>query len=211
MKDALRNSTTAWLASGLLAAAGVTWAPGVLHAGTGDPGLAEPNRTRMLDPAVPVDDFALADQEGRAARFSELRGNTVLVFFGFTNCQSVCPAAMQKLRHVRRLLESVESPPIALLVSIDGERDSPEAMKAFLAPFGAGFVGFTGPPAVVRPIAGRFSAVFFKGGQTDTAGGYDVEHTSQVYLVDQEGRMRATFYNASADDMAAVIRRVMPD
>jgi cytochrome oxidase Cu insertion factor (SCO1/SenC/PrrC family) len=51
--------------------------------------------------------------------------------------------------------------------------------------------------------------VFFKGMPTDKAGGYDVEHSSQVYLVDGERRLRATFYNASVEEMVAATRTVM--
>jgi protein SCO1 len=92
---------------------------------------------------------------------------------------------------------------------VDGERDTPAVMKAFLEPLGPGFLGLTGDPRIVRDIATDFSAVFFKGMPTDAAGGYDVEHTSQVYLVDREGRLRATFYNAPVGDMVAVTRGVL--
>jgi cytochrome oxidase Cu insertion factor (SCO1/SenC/PrrC family) len=64
---------------------------------------------------------------------------------------------------------------------------------------------------VVRDIAAQFPAVFFKGMPTDSVGGYNVEHTSQVYLVDKGGRLRATFYNAPTDDMIAVTRGVLSE
>ena len=35
------------------------------------------------------------------------------------------------------------------------------------------------------------------------AGGYDVEHTSQVYLVDRQGRLRATFQGAGSEEIAS--------
>ena len=58
-------------------------------------------------------------------------------------------------------------------------------------------------------MATDFKAVFFKGMPIDTKGGYDVEHTPQVYLVDRAGRLRATFYSASVESMVDATRRVM--
>jgi protein SCO1/2 len=115
---------------------------------------------------------------------------------------------MQKLREVQRALSGEEQAVTCVLISVDGDRDTPQAMKAFLEPFGAGFVGLTGKPTEVRKIANTFAAVFFKGMPSDRSGGYNVEHTSQVYLVDGEGRLRATFYDAPAERMVATTRRI---
>ena len=116
---------------------------------------------------------------------------------------------MQKLRAVQRALEVDESKFVVALISVDGERDTPEVMKRYLAPFEPGFVGLTGDPKLVRDLAAGFSAVFFKGLPTDAAGGYNVEHTSQAYLVDRSGQLRATFYNAPTEDMVAVTRAIL--
>ena len=84
-------------------------------------------------------------------------------------------------------------------------------MQKYLEPFMPGFIGLTGDPRAVRDIAAQFRAVFFKGMPTDSVGGYNVEHTSQIYLVDKAGRLRATFYNAPSDDIIATTRRVMQE
>jgi cytochrome oxidase Cu insertion factor (SCO1/SenC/PrrC family) len=42
----------------------------------------------------------------------------------------------------------------------------------------------------------------------DSAGRYLVEHTSQVYLLDRQGRLRSTFFNATVDEMSEATRRV---
>jgi protein SCO1/2 len=168
-------------------------------------GLEQPDRTQVASPPVSVEDFELTNQDARPFRLGDLKSPATLVFFGFTHCPNVCPPTLQKLRQVQRSLEEQKLAIECLFVSVDGERDTPPVLKEFLAPFGAAFVGVTGDPAVVREIATAFSAVFFKGMPTPE-GGYNVEHTSQVYLVDNKGRLRATFYNAPAADMVAVTR-----
>jgi protein SCO1/2 len=161
-------------------------------------------RTMLAQPPKPVADFELVDQNGKAFRFRQLRGQPALVFFGFTNCATVCPATLQVLRQVHRELGGIA--PKVVLISVDGERDTPEAMNRYLTPFGKDFIGLTGAPAAVRDIAAGFSAVFFKGAPSDRSGNYQVEHTSQVYLVDATGTLVATFYGASADEISAAVR-----
>ena len=168
-------------------------------------------RVVLAQPARLLSDFSLTDQDARTFQFSGLEGRTALVFFGFTHCQSVCPPTLQVLRQVYRTLDDVGSALTCVFISVDGARDSPAVLKEYLAPFAPGFLGLTGDPKLVRDIAAAFPAVFFKGMPTDKTGGYDVEHSSQVYLVDGERRLRATFYNASAEEIVAATRTVMQE
>jgi protein SCO1/2 len=170
---------------------------------------ADPDRVQMLAEPRPIARFELTDQDARPFVSSDLRGRTSLVFFGFTNCQSVCPPTMTQLGQVARALEGEPGRFTNILISVDGKRDTPEAMARFLKQFSPTIIGLTGDPETVERVATDFKAVFFKGMPTDTPGGYDVEHTPQVYLVDRAGRLRATFYSASVDAMADATRAVM--
>ncbi len=168
-------------------------------------------RVQLVSEPRPIASFQLTDQTARPFGSADLIGRTSLVFFGFTNCRSVCPPTVAKMRQVARALVNERAPFSNVLISVDGDRDTPEAMSRFLEPFAPGFIGLTGRPDVVRQVATDFKAVFFKGMPTDTKGGYDVEHTPQVYLLDRAGRVRATFYNASVDAMVAAARTVMEE
>jgi protein SCO1/2 len=106
------------------------------------------------------------------------------------------------------LEKSGQKAPAVVLVSVDGERDTPEVMKQYLAAFPESFIGLTGDPKSVRKIAAEFKAVFFKGLPYDNAGNYQVEHTSLIYLVDPEGRLRASFLDAPVESMASSIRQL---
>ncbi len=94
------------------------------------------------------------------------------------------------------------------MISVDGERDTPEAMKKYLAGYSETFIGLTGDPKAVRKIAAEFKAVFFKGLPYDNAGNYQVEHTSLIYLVDSQGRLQATFLDAPVESMVATTRQL---
>ncbi|HEY8266622.1 MAG TPA: SCO family protein [Steroidobacteraceae bacterium] len=157
-----------------------------------------------VNPApAPVADFTLTDQYGKARKFSSLRGEPVLVFFGFTHCANICPATLGRLKalHVARG-GSLKATRI-VFVSVDGDRDTPEQLKFYLAPLSADFVGLTGDPKATAKIAAQFAAVFFKEPAAKD-GSYNVMHSTQVFAVDKAGQLRASFADASIEDMATV-------
>lgn len=165
-------------------------------------------RVTVLPAPVTIADFKLTDQDGKPRTLQSLRGAPTLIFFGFTHCPEVCPAAMTKLKllHDSRggALRAVQ----VVLISVDGERDTPAVMKQYLASFSPAFIGLTGNPRVVTDIAARFSAVAFKE-QPDKAGNYQFFHSSQVFLVDQAGRLRASFTDASVENMGTLTYLVL--
>jgi len=164
----------------------------------------------LTQPAREIGDFELTDQNGQPFHFRQLQGKTVLVFFGFTQCPDVCPLTLHKLKLLTASLERAQSPaPTVVMISVDGERDTPAAMKAYLEPFSDRFIGLTGDPLAIRKIAARFLAVFFKGLPAGESAGYLVEHTSQTYLVDSDGRLHATFADAAVEQMSEAIKPLL--
>lgn len=150
-----------------------------------------------------IEDFTLADQHGKQRSFSSLRGQPVLVFFGFTNCPDVCPATLARLKALHEARGGALRPARVVLISVDGERDSPAVLRKFLEPLPADFIGLTGDRRETAKIAARFSAVFFKEPPRKD-GRYDVMHSSQVFAVDRQGRLRASFVNAPVEHMAEI-------
>ena len=150
-----------------------------------------------------VADFTLTDQSGKPRAFSSLRGEPVLVFFGFTHCPNVCPTALGQLKLLHESQGGKFKDARVVLVSVDGERDTPARLKSYLAPLSADFIGLTGDPKLTAQIAARFAAVFFKE-PAGKDGNYNVMHSTQVFAVDKAGRLRASFADASIDDMAKV-------
>lgn len=168
-----------------------------------------PDRTLLATPPRAVADFELTSHQGKPLRLSQLQGAPVLVFFGFSHCPSVCPAALQQLRELEKNhVASLGRTRIAI-ISVDGERDTPAVMASWLRGVSPNFIGLTGASAKVQPIAASFSAVFYK--QATTASGYDVQHSSQIFLVDADGRLRATFFNAPVKTMAEVTASVLAE
>jgi protein SCO1/2 len=189
------NSATS-LAAGLLA----------LASAVASAAAPAPERTLLAEPPRAIADFQLTDQTGKSVKLADFRGAPALVFFGFTHCSSACPAALSQLRQLERRHRAELGKTRIVIISVDGERDSPEALQTWLKPLSANFIGLTGPPARVHNIAAGFSAAFYK--VPGKAGEYSVEHNSQIFLIDAKGRLRATFFNAPLATMAEVTQSV---
>jgi protein SCO1/2 len=157
-----------------------------------------------------IEDFTLTDQHGKARAFSSLRGEPVLVFFGFTHCPSICPTTLARLKSLHAARGGALKPARIVLVSVDGDRDTPARLKSWLAPLSPEFIGLTGDPKATAQIAARFAAVFFKEPAAKD-GSYNVMHSTQVFAVDKAGRLRATFVDASIEDMATITELLLAE
>jgi protein SCO1 len=140
------------------------------------------------DPPQAAADFELVDHTGQPARLSDHRGKTVLLFFGFVNCPDVCPLTLTRLSSVLRDIGADTSQVRVLLVTVDPERDTPEALAAYVTGFGPHVTGLTGDADALARVRASFHAF------ATSHGGHDghpmVNHTTQVFGIDRSGQIR---------------------
>lgn len=153
------------------------------------------NRKQEIDPPKDLPDFTLTDQEGQPASLSDFRGQPLLMFFGFTHCPDICPATLAEFRIIKRELGDLGDDVTFMLISVDGSRDTPESLKAYVEQFDPEFVGLTGDETRVREIGLDYFLYFNRVGtqESSSAAGYQVDHTSYSYLIDAEGKLRTIY------------------
>lgn len=181
---AVRRLLLALLAASAAEAAGAADAP-ALKAGVFEPAHAAP-------------DFALQGSDGAELRLSRHRGKVVALAFGFTSCPDVCPVTLGTLREARRKLLAEGRELQVLYVTVDPEVDDAERMRTWLASFDPTFLGGTGTPEQLEAVRKAYGVLAEK---VKTPAGYGVSHSSSIYLIDREGRLRALMpYGRPADD-----------
>lgn len=191
-----------------LAFVGLIWSSSLVLASAS---LPQFDRVMVLPEPREIADAQLTNHNGEHFRLTQLRGKPSLVFFGFTNCPDVCPAAMAKFRQLEMSgLVDPEKINFAL-ISVDGERDTPAAMKKYLQQFSEVFIGLTGTPEDVRKIASAFRAPFFKGETRGAGVSYNVAHSTQMFLLDQAGQLRAELHNPTVEAMAGITNAVLAE
>jgi protein SCO1/2 len=166
----------------------------------------QPPSSQMQTAALVGGPFRLTDETGSQLTDQNLKGKPFLVFFGFTHCPDICPT---KLYEMSQVLTSVEKdvPDIAaLFISVDPERDTPDAMKLYLSSFNPRIKGLTGDQAEIDTVVKAYRAYAKK---VPTEGGtYTMDHTSLVYLMGRNGEFISSVdMTRKATEIADDIRR----
>jgi protein SCO1/2 len=152
----------------------------------------------VFSPPAPAPEFTLRGSDGSALSLARYRGKLVLLAFGFTNCAEVCPVTLATLALARKGLGASAADVQLVYVTVDPERDTPERMKTHLLNFDPSFIGATGTPEVLAGVRKTYGVI---ANRVASAGGYAVDHSSSVYLIDREGKLRAMmpYGHAAAD------------
>jgi protein SCO1/2 len=159
-------------------------------------------RGTLYDPALPASEIELARDNGSSFRLSELSGNVVLLFFGYTSCPDVCPTTLSELRKVTEELGSAAGQVKVVYVTVDPERDTPEKTQKYVSIFNPSFIGLSGSLEELQPVW-RDYGVYREIDQASTsAAGYLVNHTARVYVIDREGNLRLSYsYGTPTEDI----------
>lgn len=152
--------------------------------------------------------FALVNEDGKTVTDADLKGSPFLVFFGFTHCPDVCPTKLFEISQVLNAVEKDMPELKALFVSVDPERDTPEALKLYLQSFNPRIQGLTGDQAAIDGMVKAYRAYAKK---VPTEGGdYTMDHTSVVYLMDANGEFVTALNMAQRDtEIANDIRKAL--
>ncbi len=129
--------------------------------------------------------FTLTSHKGTPFRSGQLDGRAYALQFGFTHCPDICPTVLQDFTNLLQQLGTNADRLQVLFVSVDPQRDTPKALARYLANFDPRIIGLTGPVADIRRLARAYRASFRK---VPAAGGYTIDHTASVFLVNTKGQ-----------------------
>ena len=149
--------------------------------------------TTFAEPYPVASEIDLTRSDGSRFRLSELRGDVVLVFFGYTACPDVCPTSLAELRQALSELNARDVERVKVVfVTVDPDRDSPERVQEYVAQFNPAFIGLSGSKTDLEKVWAEYG-VYREIADEQSAAGYIVNHTARVSLVDQQGNLRISF------------------
>ena len=144
-----------------------------------------------VTPPAALPDFSLRDQRGKPFTPVDLQGHWSLILPGFTHCPDICPATLAILDRVHDLLGSTAAELQVVLLSVDPQRDTPEALARYLAFFNPGFVGVTGDQEQLERAYQGLGVQHIR--IPGTRGEYSVDHSAALLLIDPESRLVGYF------------------
>lgn len=164
---------------------------------------AGPAQALVLTQPRPLPDFGLIDHRSEAFGPARLRGRWTFLFFGFTHCPDVCPTTLQTLAAARNALDELPARdrPAVVMVSVDPGRDTPAQLAGYVPYFHPEFEGVTGPTAALEPLTTALGVAYSHTPAAD--GGYTVDHTAAIFLIDPAGRLAAVFGTPHSSDRIA--------
>ena len=150
-------------------------------------------RATVLPSPLALPEFSLRDQDDAPFLRSSLEGQWSLVFFGFTHCPDICPLTLQKLASARRQLAAQESAdlPAIVFVSVDPARDTSDAIGQYANAFGEGVTGVTGELEEINILTAALG--IFHARPPNPDGGYNVEHSAAVLVINPDAALKAVF------------------
>jgi protein SCO1 len=152
--------------------------------------------------------FQLVDQSSKPFGDADLKGKWHLVFFGYTHCPDTCPTTLNELALALAQLGKQRDSVGIVFITVDPERDTPEILKSYVESFDAPIVALTGTAAEVAQAAKDYRVYYAKHPRAD--GGYDMDHSAVIYVMDPQGRFTATFTpDSTADAIAARLQKLL--
>lgn len=146
----------------------------------------------VFEPARAAPEFSLSGSDGQALSLARHRGKLVLLVFGFTNCPEVCPTTLATLAQARQALGADEAAGVQIVyVTVDPERDDVERIRKYLAAFDKSFVGGTAKPETLAAMRKSYGVIAQKLEKKAGTDAYGMNHSTSVFLIDREGRLRA--------------------
>lgn len=128
-----------------------------------------------------------------------------LLFFGFTNCSSVCPVTMEMISKAYPELHQAIPNLQVVLVSLDPERDTKVKLKKYTQTFNPDFIGVSGKIESVRKLQGQLGV--YSAPESGGGSNYQLQHTASIMLVSPQGKWVGMFkFGMNEKEFSAAVK-----
>jgi len=153
--------------------------------------------------------FALtAASDGAAVTEQTYRGKWLAVYFGYTSCPDVCPTTLLDIAQALDALGPRAGAVLPRFITVDPKRDTPGVLTEYVKSFDPRLIALTGTAAQLAAAAKGFN-VFHERHDNDD-GGYSIDHSAFIYLIDPDGRLAKTVASeGGSKQIAAALSALM--
>lgn len=131
--------------------------------------------------------FSLIDHDNRPVTQDDFKGKYLLLYFGFTRCPDICPEELDKMTIVLKEVNKDGELVKPVFITCDPARDSPAALKSYLAEFDHSILGLTGSYDAIKAVCKNFRVYFSTPREVKEGEDYLVDHSIFFYLMDPDG------------------------
>lgn len=154
--------------------------------------------------------FTLVNQDGKTVTDKDFRGRYMLVYFGYTFCPDVCPTSLATIADALDMIGKKADKVVPILITIDPERDTPAALKAYVPNFYPRLVGLSGSAAQIKAVAKEYRVYYARVDSESKDGNYLMDHSAITYLMGPDGKYVTHFsHGVKAEDMAKKLNSIL--
>lgn len=143
---------------------------------------------------------------------SDLKGQNIVIYFGYTYCPDVCPITLETLGKAVESLKdyNITAKDLLLLyVTLDPARDTPEALDEYAMWFYPNGMGIRFEEEDLQKITKTYNIKYEIFPMEGSAVDYSVAHSSALFFFNKDGKLVDRITNLTVDNMAASIKKVM--
>ena len=138
-------------------------------------------------------DFQLTAANGQPLTLADWRGHWTIAYFGYVSCPDVCPTTLSVFKQVWKGLDQpgLRDRVRINFISVDPQRDTPEALGKYVAFFSPDFVAATGSDEQLTRLTRALGLLYSR--STGPNGEIQVDHSGSAVIVDPQGRLVGMF------------------
>ncbi|MCL4255212.1 MAG: SCO family protein [Anaerolineae bacterium] len=177
-------------------------------------GMPVPNSDgiSVYNPPKSIPNFSMPTSTGETLSLSDFAGKLVVLSFGYTRCPDVCPTNMLEYRKIKRFLGADNAEEVVFLfISVDGERDTPDALREYMGLYDTyynpSFVGMSGTDETLTPLLEDFGLYYARIENPTSPQDYLVDHTASRFLIDKNGNLSRVY--SYTTDARAITRDII--
>jgi protein SCO1/2 len=158
------------------------------------------NGAIVLDQPRIFSDFELVDHRGEIFNIARMQDTWTIVFFGFTHCPDICPTTLAVLNDMYSKMKDSEKEQLQIvMISLDAERDTVEALADYVPYFNEEFIGVTGNKHLIHRLTAEINIAYNK---VPLEGeDYTVDHSTQLVLINPKGHYHGFFRAPHSETM----------
>ena len=149
--------------------------------------------------------------KGKPFKLSELKGQPVILYFGYSSCPDVCPVGLAVIRDVLNSSDKFNDVK-ALFVTLDPERDTPDVLREYTQFFHPNIIPLSGALENIKKVIESYGG-FVRNNRprsSEVASNYQVDHSAYYYLIDANSELvRVLDHSATAKEIADALRRLL--
>lgn len=142
---------------------------------------------------------------------SQLKGQPVILYFGYTFCPDVCPVGLAVIRDALNSSKKFSKVPV-LFVTIDPERDTSERLREYVSFFHENIIPLRGSLEQIKTVIEAYGGFLRNNVKNDdeTTTDYLVDHSAYYYLLNKQGELVRVFdHSIAATDLAEILESLL--